>query len=188
MMRPTGCGSVGVFNPPPGGAIVRLTVLVTVFGGTWGCANPAGRGMVHWDDLRTAPPAPARLCAYGLVTDPAALRPLYQPLGRRWGLIQVRDAEQWAQLARAVSGLGPSPDLQRGLVVGLVCQTGTPVTGDCPVHWDATRVFDGGGLIEARFASGNYRPDGATYLQAVYVEGLAGTLVVSMDGVAYRVP
>jgi hypothetical protein len=113
------------------------------------------------------------------------LRPLYTPLGRRLGLIQVRDAGEWQQLLRAAPSAGPDPDFRRGIIVGLVSPCGSSLDGTWPFSWEAVRMYEGAGLLEARFNAGNYLPDGTTYLETAYVEGLAAVLVVSVDGVNY---
>lgn len=132
--------------------------------------------------LEAAPATRPRATRRHIVSDPAALRPLYRPLGRRLGLIHVCDQDDWEQLARATPQIGHCPNLRRGIVVGLVSEAGTPLDGGWPFRWKAIRLHKGAGLIEADFNAGNYLPDGTTWLETAYVEGLKRVLVVSVDG------
>jgi hypothetical protein len=152
------------------------------------CGPVSGPRTISLQALEAAPPAKVPATTRHLVGDPDALRPLYQPLGRRLGLIQVRDAYEWDQFTRATGSTAPCPDLRRGIVVGLVSDTGTPLAGGWPFRWEAIRVSDRAGLIEAHFNGGNYLADGTTYLETAYIDGLSAVLVVSVDGVQYYPP
>jgi hypothetical protein len=141
--------------------------------------------VVSLAELESSParfPTELRRCFVG---EPAALESLVHALGRRLWLLEVRNAEQWRQLAQAVPGLGPCPDLTRGMVVGLVSLLGTPLDGSPPFRIQAIRVHDGAGLVQAQFSSGTYLPDGSAYLEMTYVNGLRSVLVVNVDGVDY---
>ncbi len=120
-----------------------------------------------------------------VVSDPAALKTLCIPLGPRLGLLQVRSAGEWQLLSEAVPGIGPSPDLRRGTLVGIVCWAGTPIDGTWPVRLDAVRVCSGGGLMTATFQGGTYLPDGTVRLETDYVEGLRSVLVVDVNGTSF---
>jgi hypothetical protein len=139
-------------------------------------------------DLETAPAAPPPAPQRRIVTDPEALRPLYQPLGERMGLIQVRNRHAWELLARCTDQVGPCPDFHRGIIVGLVSEAGTPLNAPWPFRWDSVRIFDGAGWIDARFNGGTYLPDGVTCLETAYVPGLQAVLVVNLDGSTYYLP
>ena len=158
--------------------------LVCVWG-LIGCQVRTSPQVIYLQDLQAAPPRHPAQTQRFVVPDASALRPLYTPLGRRLGLIQVRDRSEWQQLQRAVPSLGPVPDFRRGMVVGLASPCGRPLNNVWPFSWDAVRIHDGAGLIEAQFNAGSYLPDGTTYLETAQVEGLAAVLVVSVDGVNY---
>lgn len=165
------------FTPPACLAWIVLT------GCTAGMLPPAR--IVRLADLECSPartPTEPRRC---FVREPDALQSLVHPLGRRLGLLEVTSAEQWRELAQAVPGIGSSPDLTHGIVVGLVSVSGTPVDGGPPFRLQAIRVHDGAGLVQAQFNSGTYLPDGSAYLEMTYVNGLRSVLVVNVNGVDY---
>ena len=149
------------------------------------CVASAGRITITATALEaapaTAPPAPQR----HILSDPAELRPLYQPLGRRIGLIEVRDRLGWDRLARAIPDLGPCPDLRRGMIIGIASESGTPLDGGWPLQWETIRMCRGAALLEAHFNGGNYLPDGAIYLETAYVEQANAVLAVAVDGLWY---
>jgi len=107
------------------------------------------------------------------------------PLGPRLGLLQIRTTEQWQRLARAAPQLGACPDLAHGMVIGLACWAGEPVSGTWPVRIDAVRVADGAGLLEAHFAGGSYLPDGSARLETVFVPAFVNVLVADIDGTMF---
>ena len=167
---------------------VRLACLAVLLVGLSACGVSPARRTISLHELETAPVIQPHATRRHIVSDPAALRPLYQPLGRRFGLIQVCSEDQWEQLSRAAQRMGPCPNLRRGIVVGLVSEAGTPLDGGWPFRWQGIRLCDGAGLIEANFNSGNYLPDGTTWLETAYVERLRKGLVVSVDGSRYYPP
>jgi hypothetical protein len=171
-------------SPQPRSRALALSACLT-----WtvltGCAALSPGPVVQLSELECAParrPADVRHC---FVEEPAALKSLLHPLGRRLGLLEVSDIGQWRKLAQAVPGLGACPDLGQGTIVGLVSLMGTPLDGDPPFQLQAIRIHHGAGLIEAQFNSGTYLPDGTTYLEMTYVRGLRSVLVVRVDGVEY---
>lgn len=152
---------------------------------TSGCACRTVSREIDFRDLLDAQPHRPQGAARFVISDPTALGPLYSPLGKRMGLVQVRDEAEWEQLRLAVPQIGECPDLRGGIVAGLVCPAGTSLSGQWPFAWDAIRVYRGAGLIEAEFNGGSYLPDSTTYLEAVQVEGLSAVLVVAVDGIHY---
>lgn len=146
------------------------------------CTWHPPRRTISLQTLITAPTLERLPTRQYIAADPAALRPLSQSLGGRITLIQVCNRHDWELLGQAVGHIGPCPDFQRGIVVGLVCQAGTPLDGRWPFGWEAVRVHEGAGLLEASFAGGSYLADGTTYVETAYVEGLSAVLVVAIDG------
>jgi hypothetical protein len=158
--------------------------LLSALSGCAGVGLPA-LGTVSLTDLETSPARLPSGIQRGFIEDPAALESLVYPLGRRLGLLEVRDAQQWHLLAQAVPGLRECPDLSRGALVGLVNLAGTPIGGGPPFRLKAVRIHRGAGLIEVQFNSGTYLPDGSYYFEMVYVTGLRTVLVVNVDGLEY---
>ena len=152
---------------------------------TSGCATSSQPNTVKLRELEIAPPYKPIQTQRQVVSNTAALRPLYHALGRRLGLIQIRSTDEWLQLALAAPNIGPCPNFQDGLIVGLVSSVGTSLDGGWPFHWSAVRMCRGAGLIEAEFNSGSYLPDGVTYLETAYVNDLSTVLVVNVDGINY---
>ena len=157
-----------------------LIVLVTS-----GCATSSRPYTVSLRELETAPPHKPIKTQRQVVSNAAALRPLYQALGRRLGLIQIHSADEWRQLALAAPNIGPCPNFHDGLIIGLVSSVGTSLDGVWPFHLSAVRNHHGVGLIEAEFISGSYLPDGVTYLETAYLDNVSAVLVVNVDGINY---
>jgi hypothetical protein len=158
---------------------------VALCGSLFACAPGPLHRTVTLQSLESAPATSSSAIERHIASDPEALRPLYHPLGRRLGLIVIRNQRDWQQLSRAIPQIGPCPDLSRGMVVGLALEAGASLSGGWPVRWDAVRVYDGAGLIEAHFNPGNYLADGLTCVDTAYVNGLNAVLVVAVDGVRY---
>lgn len=135
--------------------------------------------------LESAPSKPITDAARLLVADTEALRKLCTPLGPRLGLVQVRNPQEWALLKRAVPQLGPCPDFNAGIVIGLACWAGTPVDGTWPVELESIQLRQGGGLLRARFEGGTYLPDGTARLETDYVKGLRAVLAVDINGTSF---
>lgn len=167
---------------------VCVACLTVLLAGLSACGVSPVRWTISLHELETAPVNQLHATRRHIVSDPAAPRPLYQPLGRRFGLIQVCSEDQWEQLSHAAQHVGPCPDLRCGIVVGLVSEAGTPLDGGWPFRWQGIRLCEGAGLIEASFNAGNYLPDGTTWLETAYVERLRKVLVVSVDGSRYYPP
>jgi hypothetical protein len=163
---------------------LALVALLTALTGC-AAAGLSPLGTVSLTDLETSPARLPTGIQRGFIEDPADLESLVYPLGRRLGLLEVRDAQQWRLLAQAVPGLGECPDLSRGGLVGLVSLGGTPIAGGPPFRLKAVRVHRGAGLIEVQFNSGTYLPDGSSYFEMAYVNGLRSVLVVNVDGLEY---
>lgn len=150
-----------------------------------GCATRTAPPLVTLQTLEDAPSAPRSCVAQVIVSQPDALRGICTPLGPRLGLIQVRNAADWARLAQAVPGLGSPPDWRTSILVGLACWAGTPVDGGWPVHIASIRVQDGAGLMEATFRAGSYLPDGVVYVETVHVRGVDAVLAVDVNGATF---
>ena len=183
-----GCLKTARTDRRPGRRVLAVLCSGVLLIGLSACTTGPVRRTVSLQMLESAPASQPPAARRQVVCDLEALRPIYQPLGRRLGLIQVRDADEWEQLARAVPEIGPCPDLGRGIMVGLASATGTPLDGGWPLCWEAIRMHDGAGLIEASFNPGDYFPDGTTYLESAYVENLGAVLVVAVNGVLYYAP
>lgn len=141
--------------------------------------SPAVR-TVRLEQLEAAEDIPVRAVSRGVVSDPAALEPLVRPLGPRLGLLVVRTPAEWEALSRAVPGIGRSPNLTRGAVVGLIARVGLPLDGEWPASMERVQVSDGAGLLTVRFDGGSFLPDGTTYVELAQVDGLEAVLVVDV--------
>jgi hypothetical protein len=135
--------------------------------------------------LETAPRAVPVHCKQVIATNPAGLRALCVPLGPRLGLIQVRAPQEWRQLAEQAPELGAPPDLQTGIVIGLVSFAGSAVDGGWPIQIESVRVYEGAGLVYADFHGGTYLPDGTVRCEIAQVPGLRTVLVVDVDGTTF---
>lgn len=150
-----------------------------------GCATRTAPRPVTLHALADAPTATRTCVTQVIVSQPEALRGICTPLGPRLGLIQVRNAAEWARLAQAMPGLGPPPDWRTSILVGLACWAGTPVDGGWPVHIAAVRAQDGAGLMEATFRAGSYLPDGVVYVETAHVRGVDAVLAVDVNGAKF---
>lgn len=110
---------------------------------------------------------------------------LYHPLGRRLGLFQVRSPQEWELLRRHAPELGPAPDLDRGIVIGLASHAGLPVNGTWPIRLEAVRVYNGAGFAIGHFQGGSFLPDGTTYVETAQYDGLATVLMVEVNGTRF---
>lgn len=120
-----------------------------------------------------------------MLSDVDRLGGLYRALTDRVGLIEVHDRGEWERLARVAPRLGPPPDFGRGMLVGVVSRAGQRVDGRWPIRLDAVRIVDAAGMVSSSFESGAYLPDGMSYMEAAFVEGLAAVLVVEVDGMRF---
>lgn len=180
--------AASLFKPAHGRVNLRLgtvCILAGVLAVLPACRFLLPPQRIALSDLEAAPPCPPAQRQQALVADVARLRPLCTPLGRRLALIQIRTLRDWDRLRESVPGLGPCPDLNRGSVVGLVSLAGTPLDGGWPVSLETVQVYDGGGLVRARFYGGTYWPDGTAYLETGYVPGLYAVLAVDINGTAF---
>lgn len=135
--------------------------------------------------LEDAPPVCPSFTRRAIVSDTTQLRPLYCPLGSRLGLFQIRTAQQWEALRRQAPELGPAPDFDDGIVVGLVSHAGLPLDGTWPIHLQSVRVYNGAGLATGSFGGGSFLPDRTTYLEAAQFDGLATVLIVDVNGTRF---
>jgi hypothetical protein len=147
-------------------------------------ATPAVR-YVSADSIEAGITAAPTSTRRAMVLDPGPLGELYTPLGRRLGLIHIRDESDWARLCRAVSDPGPMPAFDRGSVVALVTRTGLPIDGQWPITIEHVRLCGGAGMICGSFHGGSYLADGATYAEIAFVETLRDVLIVDVNGVRY---
>ena len=81
-------------------------------------------------------------------------------------------------LARAAPGIGPQPDLERGVVIGLLWRAGIPLDGGWPIDIVSVRVAQRGSYVVGRAQAGTCLPDGTCYLDLAYVPTPATVLVV----------
>ncbi len=109
----------------------------------------------------------------------------FSPLGQRLALCQVRTPEGWNRLRATHPELGPCPDLQQGIVVGLASCLGSPLSGRWPIRIEQAQVHDGAILLTAHFESGSYHPDGTTYVDLAYVPNGRQVLVIDINSVRY---
>ena len=123
---------------------------------------------------------------FAIAADESALRSLYSPLGSRLGLIEIARPQEWERLRAAAPGVGPCPDLRRGVVVGVLSRTGRPLDTDAwPIRLDTVRSIDGAGYVTAEFEGGTYLPDGTTYLALAQLDGVHSVLLVEVNGVRF---
>jgi hypothetical protein len=177
-----------VVHSPRHSALVRrgnVLAVLTLLAVAAGCRPIKTTKEISLYDLETATPQQVSHTQRFVVADPALLQPIYQPLGRRLGLIQVANAEAWRIYKLAVPSAGTCPDLSRGMLVGLVSPAGTSLDGQWPLAWDVVRLHGGAGLIQAEFVGGNYLADGVTYVETAFVPQLESVLVVTVDGINY---
>lgn len=120
-----------------------------------------------------------------IVEDTPAIDSICVPLGPRLGLVQIRHSAEWTQLQKAIPEVGPCPDLVHGCVVGVISRAGLPLNGEWPINLDDVRINQGAGYVSATFQGGSYLPDGTTYLEWAYVEGLNSVLIVDVNGLRY---
>jgi hypothetical protein len=149
------------------------------------CGLRPHRRAIDIHALETAAAVEPRLVRQAIVSDVSALDKLYHRLGPRLGLFQIRTAEQWEALRRHAPELGPSPDLTRGIAVGLASHAGLPVDGAWPIHLETVRVHDGIGFALGHFQGGSFLPDGTTYLEAAQFDGLAAVVMVEVNGTRF---
>jgi hypothetical protein len=135
--------------------------------------------------LEDAPVVEPRVTRRAIVSDPTCLREFYHPLGERLGLFQIHSREQWEALRRQAPELGPTPDLDGGIVVGLASHAGLPLDGTWPIHLRSVRVHNGAGLATGNFEGGSFLPDGTTFLEAAQYDGLAAVLIVDVNGTRF---
>ena len=167
-------------------AVRGLLVLILSGAGVLSaCGTHARARVVSVRALEAAPPIEPTVTRRALVSDPAQLRELCFPLGRRLGLVQIRSAEQWATLQRCAPELGPPPDFDEGIVVGLASHAGLPLDGTWPIHLQSVRIHQGAGFATGRFEGGSFLPDGTTYLETAQFDGLGAVLMVEVNGARF---
>jgi hypothetical protein len=135
--------------------------------------------------LRSAPWCQKQELGRFVVSDPHALVPLYRPVAKRLGVLEIRTPREWELLRAAIPELGPCPDLRRGIVIGLIGATGTILGESWPFRWVGVRAVDGAGLIEAQFECGTYLADDTTYVELAQVDGVQFVAAVGVDGLSY---
>ena len=150
-----------------------------------GCAVAPRTQVITLEALQSAPSQPVPDPHRVVVRDTETLRDLCTPLGPRMGLLEIRNRTEWERLAMIAPDVGPCPDLQEGTQLGLACWAGTPIDGQWPVTFDTVRLYEGGGLVTASFSGGSFLPDGTSWLETGYVQGLRSVLVVNVDGASF---
>lgn len=165
----------------------RALLLAVIVSACWQPSCKLGPEVqrVSLAELEAAPPANLATLKRVTVANADALRALCAPLGPRLGLLQVQSPAEWIRLQAAVAGLGPCPDLRRGMVTGLACWAGQRVDGQWPIHIRALRVHDGAGLLAAQFQGGTFLPDASAVAEIGYVPGLKRILVAEIDGTIF---
>jgi hypothetical protein len=171
----------------PRGRVIRILLLALLsgLGGLSACGTHRRPLVVSVDALEHAPVLEPHATRRAIVSDPAQLDGLYYPLGRRLGLFQIGTAEQWETLRRQAPELGPAPDFDAGIVVGLASHAGLPLDGTWPIHLQSVRVHQGAGLAIGCFPGGSFLPDGSTYLETAQFDGLAAVLIVEVNGTRF---
>ncbi len=120
-----------------------------------------------------------------VISDVSRLGELYHALTDRVGMVEVRDRVQWERLHSVAPRLGPPPDFDRGILVGVVSRVGQRVDGRWPIRLESVRLNHQAGLLSSSFESGAYLPDGVAFMEAAFVEGLSAVLVVEVDGMRF---
>jgi hypothetical protein len=179
--------SVELASRPARCRVLRGSLLVglTCLGGLSACGLHSRAIVVSARALERAPAAQPSALYRAVVTDTARLEPFYYPLGRRLGLVQIKNADEWEALRAGAPELGPPPNFSRGIVVGLASRTGMPIDGMWPIHIESVRVYEGAGFAIARFDGGSFLPDGTTYLETAQIDGLAAVLMVEINGLRF---
>ncbi len=174
LCKPSGRGRCGLVG--------RSLLATLVIGVAAGCRASHACRTVTEQQLESQPPKEVSDALRVPVADPGALRSLCVALGPRLGLVQVKTAADFVRLRRAAPAIGDCPDLNRGTLVGLVCWDGTSLSAPVALELESVRVYDGGGLLEARYVGGSHLPDGSAELVVTYVPGMANVLIVSVNG------
>lgn len=157
-----------------------VLALLTMFA----CSAPSRRVEIHLGDLEAGPAAALTTLGRHVVADPRALDAVAVRLCDGLSLVTIRSRSEWDALRRAVPGIA-GREWQGRTVFGLCATLGTPLSGEWPVHVTGLRRHLGAGLLESRFASGTYLPDGATFAELVACDDVSTVLVVEVDGVRY---
>ncbi|MFH1746720.1 MAG: hypothetical protein ABIG44_06710 [Planctomycetota bacterium] len=169
-------------TPVRGRSLLILVGLTSVLVGFPACTWQTVRRTVTLSALEAAPQVyPTNHCRR-IAIDPSALQPVARPLSERIALVQVHSPMEWDQLCQATGAVASCPDFSRGMIVGLISQTGTPLDGSWPFEWGSVHVHEGAGLLRVHFTGGSYFPDGTTYVETAYVENLGALLVVDING------
>ncbi len=164
---------------------VLLLMILSGVGALCACGTYARPRVVSVHALEGAPSVYPSFTRRAIVSDAARLHQLYYPLGQRLGLFQIRTAEQWEALRREAPELGPAPDFDDGIVVGLASHAGLPLDGTWPIHLQSVRIHNGAGFATGSFGGGSFLPDGTTYLETAQFDGLAAVLIVEVNGTRF---
>ncbi len=164
-------------------ALLAAAILATA--ATTSCAAWQRTRLIHARQLESATPLKPADIRRAVVRDPAALASICRPLNARLALLQVRNEDDWKAAARAAPELGPCPDLDHGIVVGLVHTAGLPLDGHWPLSIDEVRLVDGAAMVEATFEGGTFLADTTAFVEAAHVPGLRAVLIVDVDGTRF---
>jgi hypothetical protein len=164
---------------------VALLGMLAGIGMLCACGTYARPPVVSVHTLEGAPSVYPSFTQRTIVSDPTRLHQFYYPLGQRLGLFQIRTPQQWEALRREAPELGPAPDFDRGIVVGLASHAGLPLDGTWPIHLQSVRIHNGAGFAIGSFGGGSFLPDGTTYLETAQFEGLATVLIVEVNGTRF---
>ena len=149
------------------------------------CGVRPGVQTITVQALEDAPTARPRFVRRAIVSPAAEWQSCYYALGPRLGLVQIRSEHDWENLRTAAPEIGPCPDFNQGIVVGLVSHAGLPVNGRWPIHLDTIRICRGAGFATGEFEGGTYLPDGTTYLEVAQFSELRSVLMVEIDGTRF---
>ena len=117
-----------------------------------------------------------------VVSDAETLDSLSSPLGARLSLIEVRNQQEWESLRSQAPEIGPPPDFDRGIVVGLVSHAGIPADGSWPIELECVLVHEGAGFALGHFHAGTFFADSTTYVEFAQIRGLRAVLMVDVNG------
>jgi hypothetical protein len=162
-----------------------LLVILSGIGGVSACNTLARPRVVSASALEGAPAAAPHITRRAIISDWAQVSELHCPLGQRLGLFQIRSEEQWERLRRQAPELGPAPDFDSGIVVGLASHAGLPLDGSWPIHLQSVRIHEGAGFATGYFEGGSFLPDGTTFLEAAQFDRLAKVLIVEVNGTRF---
>lgn len=149
------------------------------------CDAPRHDRAISLSALERAPSATINENHRFVIEDSDALRGLYRPIGKRAGFIEIRTQAQWDQFRRACPSCPSTVDWHRCTILALATWVGEPMDGRFPLKLAGIRTVDGAAMVSYTIAGGNYRPDGATYVDIAYADGVDSVVLVEVNGVRF---